>query len=210
MTDATREVWRVRPAGAPHEGRVVAWETLRQGIAQEMVGELDEVRGPADRSWLPVGEHPRTRPHVPLPTSLKVREEEDAESDLTPMIDVTFQLLIFFMITASFVVQKTLDMPKSEANSEGVGAVTMEELEEANIMVQLAGDGRVTVEGQVVASDNLVASLGAAASRKKSSEMVLDVADDALHDNVVMVLDAAGAAKIEHVHFVSRSQPGMP
>lgn len=210
MTEAEREVWQVRPAGALHEGRRVPWGTLRQGINQELVGELDEVRGPGDKGWRPVAEHPRTHPHLPQPTRVKVREDEDAESDLTPMIDVTFQLLIFFMITATFVVQKTLDMPRAESSPDGTGAVTMEELEKSNIMVHLASDGGVTVDGQAVPAEELPARLTSAAKQKESAEMVLDVADDALHDQVVMVLDAAGAARIEHVHFVSRQKSGMP
>ncbi|MEM9659397.1 MAG: biopolymer transporter ExbD, partial [Planctomycetota bacterium] len=36
---------------------------------------------------------------------------QDDELDLTPMVDVTFLLLIFFMITAAFAVQKAISVP---------------------------------------------------------------------------------------------------
>ena len=39
------------------------------------------------------------------------RGGDDEEMDLTPMVDVTFLLLVFFMITASFSIQKTLEVP---------------------------------------------------------------------------------------------------
>jgi hypothetical protein len=37
---------------------------------------------------------------------------EDPELDMTPMVDVVFQLLIFFMLTAAFALQKSLTLPK--------------------------------------------------------------------------------------------------
>ena len=40
------------------------------------------------------------------------RNVEEAEMDMTPMVDIVFQLLIFFMITASFTMQKAMPVPK--------------------------------------------------------------------------------------------------
>ena len=42
------------------------------------------------------------------------RKKEDAEMDMTPMVDIVFQLLIFFMVTASFSMQRSLEIPKPE------------------------------------------------------------------------------------------------
>ena len=39
------------------------------------------------------------------------RELEETEMDMTPMVDVTFLLLIFFMVTAAFSLQKSLQVP---------------------------------------------------------------------------------------------------
>ena len=207
MSNFGDQLWYVRPAGAPHGGRPVDLHVLCRAIEDELIGDLDEVKGPGEVQWRPVGEHPKLIAYIPQPTSVKTSDEEDAESDLTPMIDVTFQLLIFFMITATFVVQKTLDAPKAEANSEAAGKVTMEELEKTNIMVRVAADGGVTVDDQLAQIDNLPTLLREAASRKKASELVMDVADEAIHDVVVRVIDAAGAAEIEQIHFVSRAPP---
>ena len=43
-----------------------------------------------------------------------------AEVDLTPLIDVVFQLLIFFMLTATFVVQSSIQIEVPEADTESV------------------------------------------------------------------------------------------
>ena len=45
------------------------------------------------------------------------RKGQEAEMDMTPMVDVVFLLLIFFMLTASFTMQKSLNIPKPESTS---------------------------------------------------------------------------------------------
>ncbi len=45
--------------------------------------------------------------------------KQEPELDMTPMVDVTFLLLIFFMVTASFAVQRSLDMPRSSQETGG-------------------------------------------------------------------------------------------
>jgi biopolymer transport protein ExbD len=200
-------IWRVRPAEATHGGKPVAWPRLSAAITAGEVGELDEVLAPGEIEWLPVIEHPVAALSLAPPVAVKPREVEEAESDMTPMIDVTFQLLIFFMIAATYTVQKTLDVPGIQPDAEGASTVTMEELERNNIIVKIAADGAVTIQDAVVPLEEVEARIQEAASGAKSSELVLDVHDDAVHDVVVQVLDAAGAAAIEKVLFVSRGPP---
>lgn len=49
------------------------------------------------------------------PVEMKKRVD-DSEMDMTPMVDVTFLLLIFFLITASFAMQKAMSVPKPKEN----------------------------------------------------------------------------------------------
>ena len=80
-------------------------------------------------------DHPQTASLVTARRPRRSHESEESESDMTPMIDVTFQLIIFFMIAATYTVQKTLDMPDSNADSSGSGRQqTMAELEESMIL----------------------------------------------------------------------------
>jgi biopolymer transport protein ExbD len=44
------------------------------------------------------------------------RPFRDGELDMTPMVDVTFLLLIFFMVTASFSLQKSIQMPRQHSD----------------------------------------------------------------------------------------------
>ena len=198
------QVWRVRPAETSGLGRAVAWSRLSGAITAEEVGDLDEVLGPGESAWLPVAEHPVAALSLPTNRRKVFRESEEAESDMTPMIDVTFQLLIFFMIAATYTLQKTLDLPSNKPDEEGASTVTMDELKAENILVKIAADNAVTVQDQVVPVADIERKIRDAVAQMKSAELVLDVDDGAVHDVVVQVLDAAAAAQIEKVLFVSR------
>lgn len=196
--------WRLRPAGSTTEGKPVSASRLRQAIEGDEVGDLDEVLAPGTTGWLTIGEHPTTGSFLPRPRAAISREADEAESDMTPMIDVTFQLVIFFMIAATYTIQKTLDLPKQNPNPDAASAVTMDELEKENIIVKIGPDGSIVVDDQATAVDELISRFKEATRSRQSAELVLDVDDQVVHDIVVKVIDAAGAANIEKVLFVSR------
>ena len=110
--------WRVRSEDGVGEGRPIELRRLQQAIADGAWSEAAQVRGPQDDRWIPVGDHPQTAEFLPQEPLLRAKPGDDPEMDMTPMIDVTFQLIIFFMITATFVVQKTLDMPEASPEQE--------------------------------------------------------------------------------------------
>jgi len=196
-------MWRLRPAGAEHQGKLVSAKRLKQAIEGDEVGDLDEVLAQHETEWRTIGEHDKVNTFLPRPRRPISREVDEAESDMTPMIDVTFQLVIFFMIAATYTIQKTLDLPKQNPNPDAAGAVTMEQLEKENIIVRIATDGSVAIDDQPTPIDKLVSTLRSATRNRRSAELVLDVDDAAAHDSVVKVIDAAGAANIEKVLFVS-------
>ena len=67
--------------------------------------------------------------------------------ELTPLIDVVFQLLVFFLLTASFVQPSLrLDLPSGEASDEP---------DSKPIMVEIDAAGTLRVDGDVVPRDGL-------------------------------------------------------
>lgn len=68
---------------------------------------------------------------------------DDSGLDMTPMVDVTFLLLIFFMITASFSIQKSMQTQPPESNEEGVSqTVTLDDLADTSVIVEIDADDR--------------------------------------------------------------------
>ena len=194
--------WRVRAEGAAGEGRAVDLATLSRQIADGAWQESDQVRDPATGRWGLIGNHPQLEEFLPTPPRLRPRPEDDPEMDITPMIDVTFQLIIFFMITATFAVQKTMDMPQAQADEpSSQWRPTWNEIEEQYIVVHVRQDGTISVDDEAVDLEDLPVVLAQATSERELVEMALTVHDDVQHELVVGVLDAAAEAEIERVHF---------
>lgn len=202
---ASEPLWRVRIEDDLGGGQEIELARLSLGIEDGVWGESAQARGPHDADWFIIGEHPVLEEFLPPTPLLRERDSEEAEMDMTPMIDVTFQLLIFFMIAATYIVQKTMLLPRFEAD-EGAPTVTLSELARDNIVVRVARDRSVTVDGGGTTLDDLTSALIGAIQRRQhaSAELILDVDDEVDHQTVVTVLDAAASAEIEQVHFVSR------
>ena len=122
------------------------------------------------------------------------------------MVDVTFLLLIFFMITASFSIQKTLPTPVPEPDEEGVSQqLTMDELEQEAVVVRLEAEDVIYVDDKPVASlEDLPDALRdamAAPGQSGRGELVIQAADEARHEAIVAAYDAAAGLGVERVRL---------
>ena len=140
--------------------------------------------------------------------SFRRQRDEDDGMDMTPMVDVTFLLLIFFMITASFSLQKSQEMPASDQAESVAQRRTIEELEQDDdyIIVRIDQDSIVWVdEHEAPTRHELLAQLRdlREAGPQAPSNMLVYAHGDALHDKVVMVLDVGNALGFEYVRIAS-------
>lgn len=127
--------------------------------------------------------------------------------DLTSMVDVTFLLLIFFMVTASFSLQKTIELPKPNADQKGAAqSLTLEDLQANTIFVKVDEANQILVD-DVPAGDaaKLEDVLTQARLTTLRTEVAIDAHPEALHETVVRVIDAATAAGMQKVRIVSRT-----
>lgn len=116
------------------------------------------------------------------------RSVEEPRVDLTPMIDVVFLLLIFFMISTTFIERPglTINLPESAAQQL--------RQDKSEVLVYLQADGVIYFDRQPVTYPVLVeklAEIGPSAERKT---FLLMADKDALHGNVIKLMDLAKAA----------------
>ena len=69
--------------------------------------------------------------------------EDDAQIDLTPMLDMSFILLIFFIVTTSFVKEAGIDVSRPSAK-------TAERKERGNILIAIRPSGEIWIDKKVV------------------------------------------------------------
>ena len=138
------------------------------------------------------------------PPPRRARAEESAAIDLTPAVDVTFQLLIFFMVTASFSMQKAFDVPPAK-QTEGVSvAVVVQDESQTAVKVQVDADNSMIVEEQdSKRASNYRELLELLKAEKNASPDVTDIQlelhPDSTHETRVIVIDAATQAGFTRV-----------
>ncbi len=71
------------------------------------------------------------------------REEEETEINITPMLDIVFIMLIFFIVTTSFVKETGIDVDRPPAN-------TAEPKPRGNIMIAVNANGQIWMEKRQV------------------------------------------------------------
>lgn len=129
------------------------------------------------------------------PVPKKKRASQGADIDLTPAVDVTFQLLIFFMITASFSLQKAFDVPPAKT-SEGISMNVQVEMPDAGVRVEVDRDNVVYVGDRKAQTFKEILDLLTAEKSANSSvndlDLILD--PDSTHEMRVTVIDAATQA----------------
>lgn len=120
---------------------------------------------------------------------------EDDEMDLTPMVDVTFLLLIFFMITASFTLQKKIDVDPAKSEEMSAVAVPQDDTDQAPVEVEIDADNQVYVDGTPGESfSEILSMLEDARSSTDSIELKLMIDPDSTHEKRILVSDAAAQA----------------
>lgn len=134
------------------------------------------------------------------------------EVDMTPMIDVVFQLLIFFMITAAFSLQKAIELPPPEVSDAAAANPTLEQLEEDSdfVIVRVDGDNTIWVnDAQAPSRHDLLVKLREArrglpgAAGRPPRKLLVLASGAAEHEYVVRALDAGTEAGMEEVRLAT-------
>jgi biopolymer transport protein ExbD len=137
-----------------------------------------------------------------LPKSNRPEEE----MDMTPMVDVTFLLLIFFMVTAAFSMQKSIEMPRQQTDLPSTSVVEDEqdELDVVELQVDEFGGFLVMApdwERETPGKQNLITALKEAiAVATAGMKLKIQVHELAKLESLVDAMDAgtiAGFAELE-------------
>lgn len=162
-------------------------------VMPERLFDFEEFTDPSEtQSSLTSGTQARDVVDELPPIPKKKRVSQEANIDLTPAVDVTFQLLIFFMITASFSLQKAFDVPPAK-NADGVSMNVLVERPESGVRIEVDRDDTVFVGDKKAQTYQEILELLTAEKSANSSvndvDLVLD--PDSTHEMRLTVIDAA-------------------
>ncbi len=123
-------------------------------------------------------------------------DEEEAAIDMTPMLDVVFIMLIFFIVTASFVKEAGIDVNRPEAST----AVAKPR---ANILVAISATGEIWINKRKVDDRAIQANIERLHAENPQGTVVIQADKAATTEKLIKVMDASRAAGVFDVSIAA-------
>ncbi len=127
---------------------------------------------------------------------LMLEEEEENEVNLTPMLDVVFIMLIFFIVTASFVKEAGIDVNRPNA-------ATAERKEKGNILVAISENNQIWIDRRQVDPRALRANIERMHGENPLAAVVIQADEESKNKLLVLVMDAARLAGVKNVSIAA-------
>ena len=123
------------------------------------------------------------------------KKKEDVQINLTPLIDVVFLLLIFFMVSTSFKKETRVSIELPQANGEQM------ESPEESIEVAISKSGEIFVNGNGLVNRELNTIIEAIKQSSTDNQTPVIISADAAapYQAVITVMDAAGQAGFKNL-----------
>ena len=120
-------------------------------------------------------------------------DEEENEINLTPMLDVVFIMLIFFIVTASFIKEAGLDVNRPDA------PMTESTPEESNILVMINANDEIWIERRLIDPRALRANIERMHAENPDGSVVIQANNKSSNKMLVTVMDAARQAGVYNI-----------
>jgi biopolymer transport protein ExbD len=120
------------------------------------------------------------------------QEEDDSSIDLTPMLDVVFIMLIFFIVTASFIKEAGIDVTRPKAE-------TAYKQDKANIFIALSPTGEIWIDRKKVAPAQLKVTIEKLKAENPQGAVIIQADKESRSKQLMQVMDAARDAGITDI-----------
>ena len=127
----------------------------------------------------------------------KQQEEGGAEIDLTPLLDVVFIMLIFFIVVASFIKEAGIEVNRPDDNQQS------DPNDSVSILVEIAADNQIWMENRRVDVRAVRANIQRMLAEDPEAPLTIKVEKGAEAGVVVDVADAAREAGVGAVNWAS-------
>ncbi len=124
------------------------------------------------------------------------RRKSESEVNLTPMLDVVFIMLIFFIVTASFVKESGIEISRP-------GAATAVRKEKGNILIAISANDQIWMNRRQVDPRALRANIERAHAENPQGAVVIQADKEAKTGLLVQVMDAARGAGVKDISLAA-------
>ncbi len=123
-------------------------------------------------------------------------EDEESAIDMTPMLDIVFIMLIFFIVTTSFVKESGITVSRPSAQ-------TAAEDKKGNIMVAIKPNGEIWIDKRAVDIRSVRANIEKLKAESPESGVVLQADTDSKTGILVKVMDQVRMAGISNISIAA-------
>jgi len=120
------------------------------------------------------------------------RSDDDSDLNLTPMLDVVFIMLIFFIVTATFIKQAGIDVFRPDA-------LTSDQKPTVSVLVAISESGEIWIDKKQVDAAAVAAHIERLHIENPKGGLVIQADRGAKYEVLKAVLDAARAVNLNEV-----------
>ena len=125
-------------------------------------------------------------------------DEHEASVDITPMLDVVFIMLIFFIVTATFVKESGIDVNRPQAQTAVVK-------EKANILVAIDAHNKIWINRREVDIRAVRANIERLHAENPKGTVVIQADRDSTNEVLVQVMDASRLAGVYEIALAAEN-----
>ncbi len=124
--------------------------------------------------------------------------EEDAQIDMTPMLDVVFIMLIFFIVTSSFVRETGVDVSRPSAD-------TAVSTDSGSVQIGITSNNEVWIDKRMVDPRAVRANVERALAENAGAAVVIVADESSNTDTLIKVMDQARLAGAENISVAAKN-----
>ena len=121
-----------------------------------------------------------------------VSTDDESEVNITPLIDIVFIMLIFFIVTATFVKESGIDVNKPDAP-------TAEVKKKANILIAIDANNNIWLDRRKIDIRSVVPNIKRLRSENPEGSVVIQADEESKNKMLVEVMDAARQAGVTNI-----------
>ena len=128
---------------------------------------------------------------------LGLQQKEEGEIDLTPMLDVVFIMLIFFIVTATFVKEMGLDVNTPDKNQN------VKDADKQSIVVQVTSRDRIRIRGRDIDFRAVRANIERLHAENPEAPVVIQPHPESKTEIMIHVMDSARQVGVFNVSIAA-------
>ena len=125
------------------------------------------------------------------------QQDEESEINITPMLDVVFIMLIFFIVTATFVKEAGIDVNRPDA-------ATAVKQEKANILIAIGANNSIWIDRRQVDIRSVRPNIERLHAENPQGTVVIQADKESKTNTLIQVMDASRQAGVFNVSIAAQ------